>query len=309
MPTLHLKRRRAFTLIELLVVIAIIAVLIALLLPAVQQAREAARRSQCQNNMKQLGLALHNYHDTHKIFPPGAFAEPRLDETPIENGNGLGFHVMILPFIDQAPLYQKFNKNVTSWGSSGNSAHAKIAIPGYLCPSATTRFQPGTNDVAAHYLGIMGPCGNNAAITNPATGQPYRWVASVNGAEDYGGFALEGILLRQFGVKMREVSDGTSSTFLVGESSWDKDENHLRPWPRGGQVNASAVSTKNLVYAPNTNSGQRFNNKSFGSNHVGGLLFLKADGSSDMVSENIDMGILRAMSTRAGSEQAALPND
>ncbi len=105
-------RRRAFTLIELLVVIAIIAILIALLLPAVQQAREAARRSSCKNNMKQLGIALHNYHDTFGMLPPGALYYHRL--TSSSNGENCGeygpsWKVMILPQMDQAPLYKQFN--------------------------------------------------------------------------------------------------------------------------------------------------------------------------------------------------------
>src|SRR5689334_25410189 len=107
-------RRRAFTLIELLVVIAIIAVLIALLLPAVQQAREAARRTQCKNNLKQIGLALHNYHDTFRLFPPGYVdrnGNPNL--TPDNDlGPGWGWAAFLLPYIDQSPLYSPINFNV-----------------------------------------------------------------------------------------------------------------------------------------------------------------------------------------------------
>src|ERR1700709_2477916 len=101
------NRRTGFTLIELLVVIAIIAVLIALLLPAVQQAREAARRSQCKNNLKQLGLAMHNYHDTYKVFPTAS------------GGNGFSPHARILPYVDQAPLYGTLNFLTTTAISQG----------------------------------------------------------------------------------------------------------------------------------------------------------------------------------------------
>lgn len=101
--------RRGFTLIELLVVIAIIAVLIALLLPAVQQAQEAARRTQCKNNIKQLGLALHNYHDVYRTFPTGWIAVENGRHNAHEGLNGAGWGSMILPYLDQAPLYQKFN--------------------------------------------------------------------------------------------------------------------------------------------------------------------------------------------------------
>jgi prepilin-type N-terminal cleavage/methylation domain-containing protein len=107
-------RRRGFTLIELLVVIAIIAVLIALLLPAVQQAREAARRTQCKNNMKQLGLAMHNYHDTFRVFPPGWIAvDPATNAQSAHEGiSGFGWGTMLLPQIDQSPLYNQLNLNL-----------------------------------------------------------------------------------------------------------------------------------------------------------------------------------------------------
>ncbi|MCA9043929.1 MAG: DUF1559 domain-containing protein, partial [Planctomycetaceae bacterium] len=102
-------RRRGFTLIELLVVIAIIAVLIALLLPAVQQAREAARRAACKNNMRQLGLGLHNYHDSHGVFPSGWIGATTGVGPDVEGMNGFGWGTMILPYVDQAPLYSQLN--------------------------------------------------------------------------------------------------------------------------------------------------------------------------------------------------------
>ncbi|MEQ9070724.1 MAG: DUF1559 domain-containing protein, partial [Gimesia chilikensis] len=123
-------RPRGFTLIELLVVIAIIAILIALLLPAVQQAREAARRTSCKNNLKQLGLGLHNYHDTHGCYPPGYIYRPGA------SGNQLGFGwvAMILPMIDQANLYNEFNFNLPIFDAANLTAREK-QIPGLLCPS------------------------------------------------------------------------------------------------------------------------------------------------------------------------------
>ncbi|WP_437190705.1 DUF1559 domain-containing protein [Planctomicrobium sp. SH527] len=309
---LNSYRNRAFTLIELLVVIAIIAILIALLLPAVQQAREAARRSQCKNNLKQLGLALHNYHDTHKTFPPGAFAEQLgTGPTYTETGNGLSFHVMILPYLEQTALYERINKNVIVWDGAtpsgaggGNGAYRGNQIPAYLCPSAAEIVYNNT-DAAAHYLGVMGPAGSNTTVLNPATGQAYRWVS----APDYGGYAQEGVLLRGINKKMRDVSDGTSNTIMIGESSKDTDKGNLRCWIRGGQVNYSAVSTKNLQLALNTKTSPLFNNKAFSSNHSGAVHFMMVDGSVDMISENIDTNVIRALSSRAGTEVVNYSNE
>lgn len=301
-------QKSGFTLIELLVVIAIIAVLIALLLPAVQQAREAARRSQCKNNLKQFGLALHNYHDTFRTFPPGAFAETRSTQPagfPDEVGNGLGFHTMILPFLDQASIYNTLDFNVKTWnGSTNNTKYANLKLAVFLCPSSAE--YKYTTDVTVHYLGIMGPCNNGSARVNPVTTQNYGWQGVTGvGGENYGGYATEGILLRQQNKKVRDVSDGTSNTFLVGESSKDSDKDNIRCWLRGGQSNASACSTKNIVNGINL-STPNFNNKSFSSNHVGGAHFLMADSAVTFMGQNIDMNVYRGLSTRSSGEIVAI---
>lgn len=158
--------RRGFTLIELLVVIAIIAILIALLLPAVQQAREAARRTQCKNHLKQIGLALHNYHDRHTTFPIG-----------VTDYNGqVSWHVYILPDMDQAPLYQQFQFVSSVYGLAPNGKFCTVRIPTFLCPSGSVTLSPrerwpdprdgNTVDPVrptetTHYYGVLGPLGPN----------------------------------------------------------------------------------------------------------------------------------------------------
>ncbi|HVJ68323.1 MAG TPA: DUF1559 domain-containing protein, partial [Caulifigura sp.] len=141
-------RRSAFTLIELLVVIAIIAILIALLLPAVQQAREAARRSQCQNNLKQIGLALHNYESTYRLFPIGSRGGTIYNQTGTKNGTN--WRVSVLPFLDQAPLFNQLNFVSGSFSSNpteatsyvGNEALRGFVMTAYRCPSTTAELFP-----------------------------------------------------------------------------------------------------------------------------------------------------------------------
>ncbi len=156
--------RRGFTLIELLVVIAIIAVLIALLLPAVQQAREAARRTQCKNNLKQLGLAMHNYHDTFNRLPPGGF----------QAGNRFSYAVSVLPFLEQGNLFQQFNQDVIynnnvplTAGGPTNLAQGLVRVPGYLCPSSPREeVNSGDPRYTLHYYGVAGPDDGQPAATN-----------------------------------------------------------------------------------------------------------------------------------------------
>src|SRR5947207_299613 len=136
-------RRSAFTLVELLVVIAIIGVLVALLLPAVQAGREAARRSQCMNNLRQIGLALHTYHDTFRVFPPSYLTvpggSPSMGPPDPENGDaGPGWTalMLLLPQVEQGNLYNSFDLNSPAW-SSKNAAPAKQLVRSYICPSSS----------------------------------------------------------------------------------------------------------------------------------------------------------------------------
>ncbi|MEZ6131033.1 MAG: DUF1559 domain-containing protein [Planctomycetaceae bacterium] len=303
-------RKRGFTLIELLVVIAIIAILIALLLPAVQQAREAARRTQCKNNLKQWGLALHNYHDTALKFPMGAMglnAVTNVTPTP----NNMSWHIRVLPYIDQANLYAKFDfsRNYNSTTAPSNRDNRDTTFDGLHCPSALTRDRkPATigEGWTVHYYGVAGPKGTRPA---PATG---NYPHNGNATTDHGGTATSGILYRNSDTAMRDITDGTSNTFLVGEiSSKAANSNSYRAWIQGasnGSGNTANYACKNInrPMGPSGYSGgvatRLFGDVRFGSNHTGGAHFLLGDGTVRFISENIDFNIYRALATRSEGE-------
>ncbi len=302
-------RARGFTLIELLVVIAIIAILIALLLPAVQQAREAARRSQCKNSLKQFGLALQNYHDSAKMFPVGGFTQGA------GAGNGLSWHVMVLPNMDQAPLYKKFDFNAISYLTPvANVALCVAPIPGFFCPSAdqatykTTNageYSPAATGVptySTNYYGVMGPKGTNTLVAgSPA----YSVTAAPAG---HGGFSNEGILRRLNYSTIGDIKDGTSNTFIVGELSWSLNAGApYRIFIRGADSSAIG-SCKNLNSGIGLvgYTGANFNDVSFGSEHSGGTHFLMADGATRFVNKTIDIAIYKALGSMKGREVAVL---
>lgn len=219
--------RSAFTLIELLVVIAIIAILIALLLPAVQQAREAARRTQCRNNMKQIGLAMHNYHDAHSSFPQLTHGAQMEGTNPV-SGSGWGrewggasVHTMFLPFVDQTPLYNKYDFN-SVWHSNANGDPnrdlVRTKIPAFQCPSATP--PRNVNDGFNSY----------GASTGPNLG----WEANLT--RDVGYFH------RRAANKMRDVIDGTSNTIAFGEMTHGDGDNGVFVLERGDFVREQAVN-------------------------------------------------------------------
>jgi prepilin-type N-terminal cleavage/methylation domain-containing protein len=295
-----LNLRRAFTLIELLVVIAIIAILIALLLPAVQQAREAARRTQCKNNMKQIGLALHNYLDAHGVFPPGHLYRGIWDgiaDTPSntgEGGTGFAWGAMILPMFDQAPLYNQFNFNVpiANTGipaSVNNTKLVSTILPMMRCPSDPA--PPFANVGAAGDIGLQ---------TNAAIGSYKLSCGSHDGNQ--GGWPFNdqmrrnGIGYRDSKLKIGDVKDGTSNTIGVGEVAWGNPK-FTQTTRIYGSVNpplgyANGQSNRFLANAQRPmNASQAFaqadRDESFSSIHVGGAHFMMCDGAVRFISENI----------------------
>jgi prepilin-type N-terminal cleavage/methylation domain-containing protein/prepilin-type processing-associated H-X9-DG protein len=183
--------RRGFTLVELLVVIAIIGILIGLLLPAVQMAREAARRGSCLNNLRQMGVGLHNYHNTFGSFPPGG-VEPR---TPLKpQGRQLAWSVFLLPYVEQHPLFLRIDTS-KAFDAPENAAAASIVLPLYLCPSVPPREIASTARAPCHYGGIYGE-----RITGPNN-------------------PPKGVMLYDRRVSIPEIRDGTSHTIIISEDS------------------------------------------------------------------------------------------
>ena len=303
--------RPGFTLIELLVVIAIIAVLIALLLPAVQQARESAWRVQCRNNLKQLMLAQHNYHDAHRMFTPAAISR-----------NQLSWLVHILPQIGEANLYRKFDFSAGNYvGAMGRgpnkNEHGFVRMKQFLCPSSafermqlhnatlvvTSEYIDGNPPApyTTHYYGVSGPKG-----TNPATGTAYPQLT----IGSYGDFALGGLFQVDVGKGVRDITDGASNTFAVGESSWmdtsPTNGTRYRSWVRGADIITPGAywnySAKNVVNSINTHNPHIVNDVDFGSPHQGGTFFAMADGSVRFVNQSISLAVYKATSSIAGIE-------
>ncbi|MBN2296178.1 MAG: DUF1559 domain-containing protein [Pirellulales bacterium] len=296
---------RGFTLVELLVVIAIIGILIALLLPAVQAAREAARRINCTNNVKQIGLALHNYHSSNNIFPPGGWTN-----RGAIGKNGVSMYVILLPYLEKDMIQENFDfsKELDTYISSTGLEYKPV--PDLLCPSFHLKYYEaaGTKWYIQHYNPIMGAAGQDLYNGNGS----YHQTRGPSGAGEFG---TTGVLEIDKQHRIRDISDGTSNTFMVGELAWDNGT-ATRPvlpthWVRsttGGSDSAYAYCCRNLKYPINSVPmiDGDWNNCSFGSVHPGGCNFLAADGAVRFVDENSELKILQALVTRAGSEIAEL---
>jgi prepilin-type N-terminal cleavage/methylation domain-containing protein len=288
--------RRAFTLIELLVVIAIIAILIALLLPAVQQAREAARRTQCRNNLKQMGLALHNYHDVHKCFPIGHQHVGTFDgdDTDRVGGSAFFWTAYILPYMDGGPLFNQFDFNVPVMNSTipaaqNNALLVQNSAPWARCPSSTAPANLRTGGAA-----VVNRIENHAVTTYKGSSGAFHNNVGGNWA---GGNRkrFNGILHLESAVRMAEVSDGTSNSFAIGEVSWDLTTNarlygcsHPTNGYGDGQSNRPMASAEFGLNPPPTpiSVGAQVNT-SWSSHHEGGAFFAFVDGSVHFISENI----------------------
>lgn len=309
----YVSLKRGFTLIELLVVIAIIAVLIALLLPAVQQAREAARRTQCRNNMKQLGLAFHNYHDTLLCFPVN-FAVRGGGGGPAIADTGHSWMTMCLPYVDQAVLYNQINHNGPLSTNPANITAANTVIPAFLCPSDDGNNNgrlgnrsdynvnpPGTWGVTNYKACAGSNWAWGIAAWNPVSSPSGKNAGSTDGLNMGNGILCSNQQNRNPPTRMRDVLDGTSNTFAIGENlpAWTL----WCWWYNPNAVTATCAIPLNALLRRPLNPGDWPNNYAFASRHVGGGHFTMADGSARFISENIDLRVYRGVATISSGEQ------
>ncbi|MFN3159181.1 MAG: DUF1559 domain-containing protein [Rubinisphaera brasiliensis] len=286
------KRQRGFTLIELLVVIAIIAILVALLLPAVQQAREAARRSSCKNNLKQLGLALHNYHDTHKVFPPGVV------DTGLGSQRGIwSWSTFLLPFVEQAPLYDLLDpgpNQLSDLVALPNTDPRYMALQqpyaAFRCPSDTG---PNLNTHSHRDVRDSSNGGDtDLALSNYPGVNAYRFLRRTLSDGATGPFYVNSR------VKLRDFTDGTSNSIIVGERSWELVRStgvvqakaaNVFGTPGTGTVNfglASALAApREKINCPPGSTNHC--GMTLSSRHAGGVQVVMGDGSVRFISENI----------------------
>lgn len=306
--SLRWNHRRGFTLVELLVVIAIIGVLIALLLPAVQQAREAARRMQCSNNLKQFGIALHNYHDTYRTFPPGYLLQDLNGSNLAYNGTGSswGWGAQLLPFIEQNALADSLSVGSQSLTNALDTPALvtlmKQPVQAFLCPSDTApnpntghqlKKSSGDEPVAtSNYIGnnTSHKWHSGGRLTGYNTGEQGGW--SPPGATH----APTGIFWRNSKIGMRDITDGTSNTIAIGERSWRLNN------PAGGQFvcdagiaigtahNNEQLTIRHVLGggAVRINFANNECKYGFSSRHPGGAMFVLCDGSVRFIAETID---------------------
>jgi prepilin-type N-terminal cleavage/methylation domain-containing protein/prepilin-type processing-associated H-X9-DG protein len=314
----QVRRQRAFTLIELLVVIAILSVLLGLLLPAVQKVRESAARAQCMDNFKQMGLGLHNYHNSNQALPPGYFSILPYADGANDTSPGWGWGAFLLPYIEQGNVFQQLNLNQPIQNSTAIQTMIKL----YLCPSDI--YQPSAFSIPDGFGNLIcqaaptsyaACCGSDASGTTDPTG--------------------DGVFYRNSRTRIADITDGTCNTILVGERAWAKANgawagailggvikrgqfNPCQPdvpgaWYPSSTFAIAHAHMNNALVDPDGSAGM----DDFSSMHTGGSIFLFADGSVHFLrsvsNDNPDGSyteeglIFQTLATRAGGE--VVPGD
>ena len=317
----HFNNQRGFTLVELLVVIAIIGILVALLLPAVQAAREAARRSQCSNNLKQIGLAVLNYEQAIKSLPPGAIALGYCCSTY----SGISWPISILPYLEQQSLYDLYHLELPNEDPQ-NQTVCQSLVSTYVCPNdpAAEVVEPPASGPGAYdglryrHGSYRGSAGVNDGISN-------HWWDGQTAAASFNNFelpmTLRGVFytirnLKVRGVKLKHIQDGTSKTLLVGEAVNITPHNRGTFWAYSFTAYNKGTITLGdsrmllgdyevcKTINPNAEPCKRF----FGGQHAGGVVpFVLCDGSIRFITSEVDLQVLANAATIDGRETTELP--
>lgn len=331
------KANRGFTLIELLVVIAIIAVLVALLLPAVQQAREAARRSTCKNHLKQIGLALHNYHDTHRVFPPGYINDWGMavngsgniynhqnGGTVNQDGAQWAWNAFILPFMDQSSLYQSMRvgdmRAIDAVTDNSVRRHMETPLEVYRCPSDIAEtLNPWRKSHNIIGWNFRFPTSNYVGLNTGLRSMVFGAGASSLDATIQSQQHTRGIFFADSRISMRDITDGTSNQILVGERAWRyrSGDCYNRSYAGVSYVSGASKYANNVDEGdtdvlgviglgicrptPNCSTGVK-STSIFSSLHEGGAQFVLGDGRVRFISENTDLGIKRRLGWRNDGE-------
>lgn len=291
------RRSAAFTLVELLVVIAIIGILVGLLLPAVQAAREAARRMQCSNNVRQLGIAVHNFESAYKSVPQGWRADDGSGEP------GWGWGAILLPFMEGNNLYQTVNLSVSIEADMHQLARETV-VPTFICPSDPYEniFEIAEGDGHDHDHDHLSGAAGMRIDDGPE--KLFR-VSKSNYVGMFGTFELEdapyngnGMFYGNSRIKFRDVTDGLSNTFMIGE----RDGRLGGSIWHGNIAEAAEPHARFLGVADHTPNHPELHFEDFSSSHPGGVNFIRADSSVTFVPNNIDFEVFQAMATRAGGE-------
>jgi len=291
------RKSPGFTLIELLVVIAIIGILVGFLMPAVQKVREAANRISCTNNLKQIGLACHSYHDVYESLPPGFTATAVYPST----APGWGWGAYLLPYIEQQNLYQQINLALPLEGQAVIQTSIKI----YLCPSDLPPTEPfAITDAFSGTICQAAPCSYAASCGSDAS--------------EVDDFAGNGVFYRNSNTRFADIKDGTSNTTMMGDRAWADTQGtwagvpngaKTRPGPTNPWTNTSGAGQALVLVHNNwinvkTDADGGLDD--FSSKHLGGVNLLFADGSvrfiHSITTEGPERRAFWAMGTRAGGE-------